>query len=166
MNLTRREFIFSASSVLLSTKVFSQTNRRVLILGAGLAGLSAAYELVQKGFDVTIVEARKRIGGRVVTLREPFKDNQFVELGGELIGDGYKRFLNYARKFDIKFEEVSSASETGGSVTNLQKGIGTSAILKGKLYPVNSVLIANPYNLAKKYRRNGCGSSRQSVETI
>ncbi len=149
MNLTRREFIFSTSSVLLSKSIFSQTKRQsVIVLGAGLSGLSAAFELAQKGFDVIILEARNRIGGRILTLREQFKDNQSVELGGELIGDGYKRFLNYAKKFDIKYEEVSSATETGGSVTNLQKGIGTSAILKGKIYPVGSVLDANPYNLS------------------
>ena len=94
-----------------------------------------------------VLEARNRIGGRIFTLREPFADNQSVELGGELIGDGYKRFLNYAKKFDIKFEEVSSATETGGSVTNLNKGIGTSAIVQSKLYPIGSVLDANPYNL-------------------
>ncbi len=148
MNLTRREFICLTSSALTSAKIFGQTKRRIIVLGAGLSGLLTAYELTQKGFDVTIIEARNRIGGRIVTLRESFKDKQFVELGGELIGNGYKRFLNYAKKFDIKFEEVSSANKTGGSVTNLQKGIGTSAILKGKLYPINSVLTANPYNLS------------------
>ena len=148
MNLTRREFIFSMSAAFVSGKVFGQTRRRVIVLGAGLSGLSSAFELVQKGFEVTVLEARNRIGGRVVTLREPFKDNQSVELGGELIGDGYKRFLNYAKQFDIKFEEVSSAIGTGGSVTNLQKGIGTSAILKGEIYPAGSILDANPYNLS------------------
>jgi len=154
MNLTRREFIFSTSAVFVSAKVFSRTKRRVLILGAGLSGLSAAFELAQKGFDVMVIEARNRIGGRVQTLREPFADNQTVELGGELIGDGYKRFLNYAKRFDIKFEEVSSTTETGGSVTNLQKGIGTSAVLKGKFYPIGSTLEANPYNLSAEEARD------------
>ena len=147
MKLPRRNFLLLTGAGLLAQNISAQTKRHILILGAGLSGLSAAYELAQKGFDVTVLEARNRIGGRVVTLREPFKDNQTVELGGELVGDGYKRFLNYAKKFDIKFEEVSSATETGGSVTNLQKGIGTSAILKGKIYPFGSVLDANPYNL-------------------
>jgi monoamine oxidase len=154
MKLTRREFVLSTSGLLMAKSIFSQTKRRVIVLGAGLSGLSAAYELAQKGFEVTVVEARNRIGGRVVTLREPFADNQSVELGGELIGDGYKRFLGYATKFDIKFEEVSSANQTGGSVTNLQKGIGTSAILKGKLYPFGANLDANPYNLSADEARD------------
>ena len=150
MKLNRREFLLLTGAGFLSRPLcsFAQTKRRVLILGAGLSGLSAAYELSAKGFDVIIVEARNRIGGRVVTLREPFRDDQTVELGGELVGDGYKRFLNYAKKFGIEFEELRGATETGGSVTNLNKGIGTSAILKGKLYPVGSNLDANPYNLS------------------
>ena len=147
MNLSRREFIFSTTAAFFPAKFFAQKRQSVIVLGAGLSGLSAAFELARGGFDVVILEARNRIGGRVQTLREPFKDNQSVELGGELIGDGYKRFLNYAKKFDIKYEEVSGATETGGSVTNLNKGIGTSAILKGKIYPIGSNLSANDYNL-------------------
>jgi monoamine oxidase len=55
--------------------------RRVLVLGAGLAGLAAAYELSEAGHDVTILEAQLRPGGRVFTLREPFSDGLFAEAG-------------------------------------------------------------------------------------
>src|SRR5437773_10199897 len=48
--------------------------RKVVILGAGLAGLVAAHELTQAGHDVTILEARARPGGRVHILRVPFSD--------------------------------------------------------------------------------------------
>src|SRR5438046_8909922 len=46
--------------------------KRVVILGAGLAGMVAGYELSQLGHNVTILEARMRPGGRAHTLREPF----------------------------------------------------------------------------------------------
>ncbi len=59
--------------------------KSVVILGAGLAGLSAAYKLSQAGHDVTILEARTRAGGRVHTLREPFADGLHAEAGAMFI---------------------------------------------------------------------------------
>ena len=44
--------------------------RKVIVLGAGIAGLVAAYELEQAGFAVTVLEARDRIGGRAWTIRD------------------------------------------------------------------------------------------------
>lgn len=147
MKLNRRQFIGTVGIGLFARPIFAQTKTRVIIAGAGLAGLSAAYELSQRGYKVTVIEGRDRIGGRVFTLKQPFVDGQFVELGGELVGDGYKRMLGYAKKFNVPFEEIPSEFETGGSVTNLQSGIGTTAILKGKLYPIGSNLEPHPYNL-------------------
>ena len=45
--------------------------RHVIVVGAGMAGLSAAYELAQVGHEVTIIEKQSRVGGRVKTLSEP-----------------------------------------------------------------------------------------------
>ena len=147
MKFNRREFLALSSIALLQSSIFAQTKPRVIVAGAGLSGLSAAFELSQRGYEVTVIEGRDRIGGRVFTLKQPFVDRQFVELGGELMGDGYKRMLGYAQKFNVPFEEVPSEIETGGSVANLQGGIGTTAILKGKLYPIGSNLEPHPYNL-------------------
>lgn len=55
--------------------------RKVLVIGAGLAGLAAAWELHQAGHDVTVLEAQNRAGGRVYTLREPFADGLYAEAG-------------------------------------------------------------------------------------
>src|SRR5688572_31664704 len=48
--------------------------KRVAIIGAGLAGLVAGLELISAGHEVTILEARPRVGGRVLTLRSAFAD--------------------------------------------------------------------------------------------
>lgn len=147
MKLNRREFIAFSSIALLSHPIVARHKTRVIVAGAGLSGLSAAYELSQRGYEVTVIEGRDRLGGRVFTLKKPFVDGQFVELGGELVGDGYKRMLGYAKKFNILSEEVPSEIETSGSVASLQGGIGTTAVLKGTLYPIGSTLEPHPYNL-------------------
>jgi monoamine oxidase len=147
MKINRREFLSATGVALISSTVFAKTKKRVIVAGAGLAGLSAAYELSLKGFDVTVIEGRNRVGGRVFTLKEPFTDGQFVELGGELVGDGYKRLLGYAKKFGVDYEEVPDEVQTSGSVATLQGGIGTTAVMKGKLYPVGSLLNPHPYDL-------------------
>ncbi len=54
----------------------------VLVAGAGLAGLAAARDLTALGASVTVVEARDRVGGRVWTIRDGFKDGQHAEGGG------------------------------------------------------------------------------------
>ena len=150
MKLTRREFILTSSGILLASKssIFAQKKKQhVIIAGAGLAGLSAAYELVKKGFDVTIIEGRNRVGGRVFTLRKPFSEDLQVESGGELLGDGYERMLGYAERFGIQYEEQESEFETGGSVAGIQYGIGRTAYMKGKLYRKGTVFKKHPYKL-------------------
>jgi len=59
--------------------------RQVLVLGAGLAGLATAYELKKAGYAVTVIEARTRPGGRVLTYRDPFADGLYAEMGAEYV---------------------------------------------------------------------------------
>ena len=54
---------------------------RVIIVGAGVAGLVAGYELLRAGHDPLIMEARNRVGGRICTLREPFSNGLYGEAG-------------------------------------------------------------------------------------
>src|SRR5205085_10018547 len=71
------------------------TRKKVVVVGAGLAGLSAAYELTEAGHDVTVLEARARPGGRVQTLREPFSDGLYVEAGAMNVYDCHDWTLKY-----------------------------------------------------------------------
>lgn len=59
------------------------SSKKVLVVGAGLAGLSAAFELSQAGHEVTVLEAQTRPGGRVYTLRDGFADGLYAEAGAE-----------------------------------------------------------------------------------
>jgi monoamine oxidase len=58
----------------------------IAIIGAGLAGLAAADHLTSQGYDVKVIEAENRVGGRVLTYHLP--DNTHFELGPFSFGDG------------------------------------------------------------------------------
>ena len=75
---------------------------QVIVVGAGLAGLAAAYELDRAGYGVTVLEARSRPGGRVRTYRDPFADGLYAEMGAEYVdaSDSYARF--YCKKFGLE----------------------------------------------------------------
>ena len=78
--------------------------KKVLVLGAGMAGIVAAYELTQLGHDVTVLEARTRPGGRVHTLREPFSDGLFAEEGAARIPQTHDLTLKYVNQFALGLE--------------------------------------------------------------
>lgn len=93
--------------------------KRVVIIGAGLAGLAAAYELAQAGHQVTVLEARARPGGRVFTLREPFADGLHAEAGAARIHISHELTLGHIRHFNLPL--IPFYPSTGRAVT-LERG--------------------------------------------
>jgi monoamine oxidase len=75
--------------------------QRVIVLGGGLAGLCAAYELQNLGHTVTVLEAQTRAGGRVRTLRESFGPGLYTEAGAESIPGVHDITQHYAREFGL-----------------------------------------------------------------
>jgi monoamine oxidase len=75
---------------------------KVVVAGAGLAGLSAARALEARGATVTVVEARDRVGGRVWTLRDGFAGRQHAEAGADLIEEEQEHVLKLARELGLK----------------------------------------------------------------
>ena len=77
---------------------------KIVIIGAGLSGLVAGFELKIAGHDITILEARDRVGGRVLTLREPFSDGLIAEAGAARIPYNHDLTLGYADYFGLKID--------------------------------------------------------------
>src|SRR5258708_14186486 len=82
--------------------------RRVVVVGAGLAGLSCAYELRKLGFEVVVLEGQGRAGGRVQTLREGLDPELSAEAGATRIPDTHWMTLAYVREFGLTLEPFKS----------------------------------------------------------
>src|SRR5204863_3576625 len=91
----------SAAAVRPKTQAFGATRAKVgvAIVGAGLAGPTAARALAKSGHSVVVLEARDRVGGR--TLNHPLGDGQVIEAGGEFVGPTQDRVLALAKSFGI-----------------------------------------------------------------
>jgi monoamine oxidase len=104
--MRRREFLKAATAIAAlplntAAATVSAARKRIVIVGAGLAGLVAGYELKRRGHRVTILEARDRPGGRVHTLREPFAGGQHAEAGAMFVPSSHELVIKYARAFGL-----------------------------------------------------------------
>jgi len=77
--------------------------QRVIVVGAGLAGLCAAYQLTRAGHDVLVLEAQRRAGGRVETLRD-FAEDLCAETGATRIPDHHHFALKYVKQFGLELD--------------------------------------------------------------
>lgn len=114
-DFNRRDFLkaFARSSmaVALAPHSFASTHeippaiepQKIAVVGAGIAGLVAAFELMKSGHDVSVFEARTRPGGRVYTMRDSFSDGLYAEGGAFDFGDAYTILLGYIKMFDLQF---------------------------------------------------------------
>jgi len=75
---------------------------RCIVIGGGLAGLAAGYRLSQRGWDVTVLEAHRRLGGRVFSYHFRQAPKLVCELGGEWIGDDHCAIKRLAGVFDLQ----------------------------------------------------------------
>jgi monoamine oxidase len=74
----------------------------ILIAGAGLAGLTAAVDLHEVGYRVTVLDARDRVGGRVHTIRNAFRHEQSGEAGGDMIDERQVEILRLIDRFRLR----------------------------------------------------------------
>ncbi|WOC31163.1 MULTISPECIES: flavin monoamine oxidase family protein [Caproicibacterium] len=109
--------------------------KKAAIIGAGLAGLSAAFELRKLGFDITVFEKQKeRIGGRVYTYYFDKGKSLYGELGGAVVPVAHQTVWHYVDLFHLKTRPCASAVsgyiyDRGIRIRNDPLGLGVKAYL-------------------------------------
>jgi len=88
--------------------------KKVIVIGAGLAGLASAYELTQAGHEVIVIEARARSGGRVWTLRDSFPEGLHAEAGATNVFDNHEWTMKYVKELGVALDPMVS---TGGGAS-------------------------------------------------
>jgi monoamine oxidase len=121
---TRTRFVKEAGLAALGVTAFGRlaapargaTTPKFVVVGAGLAGLSAAYALRNAGYLAEVHEASTRIGGRCWTLRGAFADGQIAERGGELIDQSHSAIRQLAQGLGLKLDNLLQAEQNGTEV--------------------------------------------------
>jgi monoamine oxidase len=103
----------------------------VVVAGGGLAGLTAALSLRAGGWEVVVLEARDRVGGRVHTLHLPFTDGLHVEAGGESIDDNHDQIQALARHYRLTLahrptDKLENSAVYGGGRRNALKALAAA----------------------------------------
>ena len=86
---------------------------RIVVVGAGLAGLTCAYRLKQAGHTAQVYEASDRVGGRCWTGRGVFAEGQIYERGGELIDQGHTQIRQLAQELGLDLDNLLRAEASG-----------------------------------------------------
>jgi monoamine oxidase len=112
-----------------------KTEVDVVVVGAGFAGLAAARDLITAGRSVAVVEARDRVGGRV--LNASIGGDKIVEVGGQWVGPTQDRVMALAKDLEV---ETFPTYDTGARVLHFGGRRGT---YKGTIPRINPFVIAD-----------------------
>ncbi len=118
---TRRRFIrmmalvsgssVTATAIYQPRPVLSQSLSRIAIIGGGIAGLNAAYQLKKQGYTATVYEAKSRLGGRMYTRTGDFDSGLYLDFGGAFINSDQEDILTLVEEFNLSlFNRIEAAT--------------------------------------------------------
>src|SRR5690606_26236597 len=106
--ITRRHALKAGATLLAGlavspTRAAPGRRQSVIVIGGGIAGLSCAYELKERGHEVVLLEASRRTGGHVKTIRDPLPDGLYADVGAEQFParPAYAELWDYVEKFGL-----------------------------------------------------------------
>ncbi len=104
MQGVNRRDILKAGAAAFATRAAAQPRvaKKVIVVGAGIAGLSCGYDLMTRGHEVVVLEASGRPGGHVRTVHDPLADGLYADVGAEhFYYPGYALYWQYMQEFDL-----------------------------------------------------------------
>lgn len=114
----RREFLKTSllvsGGLLLPTKLAYSKEKlapKVVVVGAGISGLNAAYKLKKAGIKAEVYEASKRAGGRILTVKNMIFEGSVTEFGAEFIDSGHKEMHSLVKEFGFDLVDVHKTGE-------------------------------------------------------
>jgi monoamine oxidase len=125
--ITRRQFLAGSAAgagllALPRAVRASHDDPKVIIIGAGIAGLTCAVRLADRGIASTVYEASGRAGGRMFSNDNGWRDGQVTEWCGELIDTGHRNIRRLARRFDLQLDDLIAAQPPGTEDTFFFQG--------------------------------------------
>jgi monoamine oxidase len=101
----------SADGSMSSRNSSKASDPKIVIIGAGIAGLNCAYQLKKSGYSATVYEAANRTGGRMFTKRDIIANGLYTELGGEFIDTEHKDMLQLCKEFGLPLIDTRTREE-------------------------------------------------------
>jgi monoamine oxidase len=139
-----------AGAAAATPRALTQSGTRVIVLGAGLAGLAAAWNLLKAGYDVVVFEAQDIAGGRVKTIREPFKNGGYAEVGAMRIFQNHRWTMKYIRLMGLE-AKLAPLDDEGAHLWYLN---GKRFVTRQNEWPLEGLRgaeKANPAAMLEKY---------------
>ena len=135
----------------------AKTHRKVIIVGAGIAGLTAGYRLQKAGFEVVVLESAERIGGRATTIK---KQGYSIDPGASAVLGSYTAYLELAEELGLR-AKLRAASQFVGTVKNKTihyfntGNVYLSGIATGLLSWWSKLRLARAFLDVQSAKRNG-----------
>lgn len=111
-------------------------DQEVMVLGAGLSGLAAAYHLKKNKIPYKVFEASDRVGGRVQTLLHANPDDQFIEAGAEFFESSHLSVMQLCKDLSLPVQEISYDTKTDRAIYWLNGKVATEKDFRKNLRPL------------------------------
>ena len=120
MQQSRRKFLqdtaILGTGMLFTPALLKATNfkpdKKIVIVGAGIAGLNAAHQLKKLGLKTVLYEATNRTGGRMYSMKNYFGDNLSTDIGGEFVDTNHEEIIALAKELQLDFYDLRTEKLT------------------------------------------------------